>query len=110
NVRIQTSRPVGGEPSGRPNLREAPIQERGNIPMNERRQIDPRNENLLLARWLQQVMAADSTSTGTGASPGENNEYHPYFYQQLQDFVMAFFEEKPQANFPFPPLFFNLLG
>src|SRR5215472_9847543 len=71
NVSTQTSRPVEGEPSGRPNVREAPIQERGNIPMNERRQIDPRNENLLLARWLQQVMAADSTSTGTAASPAK---------------------------------------
>src|SRR5215472_5955963 len=110
NVSIQTSRPVGGEPSGRPNVREAPIQERGNIPMNERRQIDPRNENLLLARWLQQVMAVDSTSTGTGASPGENNEYHPYFYQQLPDFVMALLEEQPQANLRFAALLYHLIG
>src|SRR5215472_3001142 len=79
--------------------------------MNERRQIDPRNENLPLARWLHQVMTADSISTAAGASlAGEKNEYHPYFYQQLPDFVMALLEQQPQATLRFAPLLYHLIG
>ena len=79
--------------------------------MNERRQIDPRNENLQVARWLQQVLAADSPSAAATASPaGENNEYHPYFYQQLPDFVMALLEQQPQATLRFATLLYHLIG
>jgi hypothetical protein len=78
--------------------------------MNKRRQIDPRNENLPLARWLQQVMAADSTSSAAASPVGENNEYHPYFYQQLPDFVMALLEQQPQATLRFATLLYHLIG
>ena len=79
--------------------------------MNERRQIDPRNENLLLARWLQQVMAADSTSsTATTSLAGEDNEYHPYFYQQLPDFVMALLEQQPGVTLRFATLLYHLIA
>ncbi len=78
--------------------------------MNERRQIDPRNENLPLAHWLQQIMAADSTSTAAASPAGENNEFHPYFYQQLPDFVMALLEQQPQATLRFATLLYHLIG
>jgi hypothetical protein len=79
--------------------------------MNERGQIDPRNENLPLARWLQEVMAANSTAAAASAPPeNENNEYHPYFYQQLPDFITALLEQQPRATLHFAPLLYHLIG
>ncbi len=72
--------------------------------MNERGQIDPRNENLPLARWLQEVMAASAPPEN------ENNEFHPYFYQQLPDFIMALLEQQPRATLHFAPLLYHLIG
>ena len=79
--------------------------------MNEREQIDPRNKNLPLARWLQEVMAAPATAATVPVPPvSENDEYHPYFYQQLPDFIMALLEQQPRATLHFAPLLYHLIG
>src|SRR6266571_4837683 len=109
SVSIWTSRPVGAS------LVVAQFERgthtgRGHS-MNERGQIDPRNENLPLARWLQEVIAANSTAAAASAPPeNENNEFHPYFYQQLPDFIMALLEQQPRAALHFAPLLYHLIG
>jgi len=73
--------------------------------MNERRQIDRRDEYLQLGYWLQQVMTAGSQLPGD-----ENGEYHPHFYQQLPDFVMALLKREPQVTLHYAPLLYHMVG
>jgi hypothetical protein len=79
--------------------------------MNERRQIDQDDEYMQLGYWLQQVMAAKSASaTGSGLADNENGEYHPHFYQQLPDFVMALLKQEPQVTLHYAPLLYHMVG
>jgi len=79
--------------------------------MHERRQIDRRDEYLRLGYWLQQVMAAKSASAVDSHLPNdENGEYHPHFYQQLPDFVMALLKREPQVTLHYAPLLYHMVG
>src|SRR5579864_96495 len=79
-------------------------------------QPDPRNAYLPLARWLQEVLAIPSQPVPpertslleTGGHPVA--DYHPSFYQQLPDFVMALLRDDAQATLRFAPLFYHLIG
>ncbi len=79
--------------------------------MNERRLIDRRDEYVQLGHWLQQVMAAKSTpAAGSHLADDENGEYHPHFYQQLPDFVMALLKREPQVTLHYAPLLYHMVG
>lgn len=79
---------------------------------------NPRNRDQYkqLARWLQELLAitpwqakTDTISLQENArQPGEN--YHPHFYQQLPDFVMALLENNALATLHYAPLIYHLIG
>lgn len=77
---------------------------------------DSRNEYLLLAQWLQQILAITPRQpTPELASITENggrfgDDYHIEFYQQLPDFVLALLNNDTQATIRFAPLLFHLIG
>lgn len=79
-------------------------------------QSDPREAYILLARWLQEVLAIppqpappERTSLlETGGRP--TAEYHLKYYQQLPDFVMALLKDDAQATLRYAPLFYHLIG
>jgi hypothetical protein len=82
--------------------------------MNEHKQpegaSDPRNQTML-SQWLQQVLVATSASDAASSlSENEQNEYHPHFYQQLPDFVLALLNKQPQATLHYAPLLYHLVG
>src|SRR5579875_2936970 len=72
-----------------------------------------------LARWLQDVMAPpQEREAQAGALQGEEaphfaippGEYHPHFYQQLPDFIMALLKYDWQAVSRYAPLLYHLVG
>jgi len=73
-----------------------------------------------LARWLQQIMAQPQREQEPPpASPREEplshlaippGEYHPRFYRQLPDFIMALLRHEPQAVSRYAPLLYHLVG
>lgn len=81
-------------------------------------QPDPRDleRNSRLAHWLQEILAIPPRATKTdvaslhddGARLGE--EYHPEFYVQLPDFVMALLSNDVQAALHYAPLLYHLIG
>jgi hypothetical protein len=82
--------------------------------MNEHKQSegasDPGNQSVL-SQWLQQVLAATSASDAASSlAENEQNEYHPHFYQQLPDFVLALLNKQPQATLHYAPLLYHLVG
>ena len=76
-----------------------------------------------LAQWLQQVMTQPQEQIPTYAPQmqprgGEEglyfalspDDYHPRYYQQLPDFVMALLTREPQAVSHYAPLLYHLVG
>lgn len=73
-----------------------------------------------LARWLQQIMAQPQREQEPPpASPREEplshlaippGEYHPRFYRQLPDFIMALLRHEPQGVSRYAPLLYHLVG
>lgn len=73
-----------------------------------------------LARWLQQIMAQPPRAQEPlpGSLKGEDfplfaiplEEYHPHFYQQLPDFIMALLSHDPQAASRYASLLYHLVG
>src|SRR5947209_8029548 len=77
-----------------------------------------------LAQWLQQVMAQPQAQTPPYTHPqmvqrgGEDgphfalslDDYHPRFYQQLPNFVMALLTHDAQASSHYAPLLYHLVG
>ncbi len=69
-----------------------------------------------LARWLQHVFASpEHASEITGAEDDTNalelvslGDYHPHFYQQLPDFILALLQKKAQATTQYAPLLYHL--
>ena len=83
--------------------------------MNEHKQpegaSDAGNQSLQLSQWLQQLLAETSASeVASSLSENEQNEYHPHFYQQLPDFVLALLNKQPQATLHYAPLLYHLVG
>lgn len=78
------------------------------------------DESRKLARWLQQIMALPPRAQEAAPEilKGEDQphfaippgEYHPHFYQQLPDFVMALLKHDPQAAVRYAPLLYHLVG
>ena len=72
---------------------------------------DPRSQSVQLSRWLQQVLAITPASDAESALlEDEHDEYHPHFYQQLPDFVLALLKKQPQATLHYAPLLYHLAG
>ena len=71
-----------------------------------------------LAQWLQQVMAQTPTPASGPLKAGQEvphfalspDDYHPRFYQQLPDFVMALLAGDAQAASRYAPLLYHLIG
>jgi hypothetical protein len=79
--------------------------------MNERRQIDQHDEYVQLGHWLQQLMAAKSASAADSQLvDNEKDEYHPHFYRQLPDFVMALLKGELQVTLHYAPLLYHMIG
>jgi hypothetical protein len=96
-------------------------QERSN--MNDYKQFDgssnDRNATIKLARWLLDVLAKSSQDiaklSSTGGDENEfeillSSDYHPRFYQQLPDFIMALLLNDPKATIHYAPLLYHLAG
>jgi hypothetical protein len=60
---------------------------------------------------LQQLLLPTPES-GETTSPTENeqNQYHPHFYQQLPNFIMALLNNQPQAALHYAPLLYHLVS
>ncbi len=79
-------------------------------------QPDPRHAYVPLAQWLQEILAIppqpappERTSLlETGGHPLA--DYHPAYYQQIPDFVMALLKDDSQATLRYAPLFYHLIG
>jgi hypothetical protein len=90
--------------------------------MNEHMQIDNtahRENEIKLARWLQHVLTPTPQEKRSPSSPGATihqseflltNDYHPHFYQQLPDFIMALLQNDPHATLRYAPLLYHLVG
>lgn len=85
--------------------------------MNNYKQFDSspeyRSEHVKLARWLQHMLSTPPSSTDdTTGKPGLllNTDYHPRFYQQLPDFIMALLQNDPLATVHYAPLLYHLAG
>src|SRR3989440_13040620 len=91
--------------------------------MNDYKQFDgssnDRNATIKLARWLRDVLAKSSQDIAklslTGGDENEfeillSSDYHPHFYQQLPDFIMALLLNDPKATIHYAPLLYHLAG
>ena len=77
---------------------------------------DRRDNYAQLASWIQQVMRQESTQLiETAQDEGGlelllHSDYHPRFYQQLPDFIMALLANGEQAALNYTPLLYHLAG
>ncbi len=80
---------------------------------------EPQDENVRLARWLQQITHITPHEKKSQALPGEgehqlelvlDSDYHLRFYQQLPDFVMALLTKDAQAPMRYAALLYHLAG
>src|SRR5437763_4513857 len=92
--------------------------------MNENKQFDDaskdRSEHIKLARWLHDLLARSSRDTTnlSATNGGDESEfelllsgdYHPRFYQQLPDFIMALLRNDPRATIRYAPLLYHWPG
>ena len=85
--------------------------------MNNYKQFDSssehRSEHVKLARWLRYMLSTSPSSTEDATSqsgPLLNTDYHPRFYQQLPDFIMALLQDDPLATVHYAPLLYHLAG
>jgi hypothetical protein len=75
-----------------------------------------RDQYTQLARWLQELLAAPPGQARTEAGSMHEGEtrieenYHPQFYSQLPDFVMALLKNDSQATLRYAPLIYHLIG
>lgn len=78
-----------------------------------------RSQALKLAKWLQQALIIPAAPSQEKIGPGATEEvsgelsqasnYHPHFYHQIPDFVMALLADDPQATIHYAPLLYHLL-
>jgi len=76
---------------------------------------DPQEKYYPLAQWLLQVLAVPPLQSQLESAPASDEAqnggvYHPRFYRQLPDFVMALLNNDPQAILHYAPLLFHLIG
>jgi hypothetical protein len=81
---------------------------------------NPDGSTVRLAQWLLQLLAPVSqgqSGDDNGLSEEEQqlpliltNDYHPHFYQQLPNFIMALLNNDPQATVSYAPLLYHLVG
>src|SRR5258708_4073968 len=78
---------------------------------------DRHSEHVKLARWLQHVLATSEPAEAAFAAKGDEDsqaevvfggDYHPCFYQQLPDFIMALLRNDPRATMHYAPLLYHL--
>ena len=72
-----------------------------------------------LAQWLLQELipasqgqdkdASELSDDGQQLSLLWENDYHPHFYQQLPDFILALLNNDPQATVTYAPLLYHLM-
>ncbi|MBV9228493.1 MAG: hypothetical protein JOZ18_04200, partial [Chloroflexi bacterium] len=93
--------------------------------MNDHRQFegasDPHandTQQAKLARWLQHLLQEPEQTTHASVLEESiaqlelllGSNYHPHFYQQLPDFIMALLTNDPQATIHYAPLLYHLAG
>ena len=72
--------------------------------MNNYKQFDSssehRSEHIKLARWLRYMLSTPSSTEDATSQSGLllNTDYHPRFYQQLPDFIMALLQNDPLST------------
>src|SRR3989440_1355891 len=71
-----------------------------------------RSEHVKLARWLRHVLTTAPSTEDASSQSGLllNTDYHPRFYQQLPDFIMALLQNDPLATVYYAPLLYHLAG
>jgi len=79
--------------------------------MNENKQfenVSPGDSaNKKLARWLQHVFDSAAVE-GTRVADGSDGDYHPRYYQQLPDFILALLRHDTQATVQYAPLLYHI--
>lgn len=87
--------------------------------MNDNEKFDGSSNHEKLARWLRYVLARAPQDTGNVSINEEDaagdeivtgGEYHPQFYRQLPDFIMALLRNDTQATVHYAPLLYHLAG
>jgi len=80
---------------------------------------EPGDEQVRLARWLQQILQNTPHEKTKNTLAGENDhqlelmldsDYHLHCYQQLPDFIMALLSHDSQATVRYAPLLYHLAG
>jgi hypothetical protein len=80
---------------------------------------DRHDEHVKLARWLQHVLTTSEQAQASFAAREDetsqaeivlSGDYHPRFYQQLPDFIMALLRNDPRTTMHYAPLFYHLAG
>jgi hypothetical protein len=75
---------------------------------------DPRKKYAPLAKWLKRLMEGISAQSDSNASIDDDTEffanYHPHFYQQLPDFIMALLKKEADVVVKYAPLLYHLAG
>jgi len=87
--------------------------------MNDNKQFDNLSnrdsKHHKLARWLRHVLAQTPQDTAYVSANNEgevetNNDYHPRFYRQLPDFIMALLQNEAKVTVHYAPLLYHLAG
>jgi hypothetical protein len=75
---------------------------------------DPRKKYAPLAKWLKGLMEDISIQSDSNASIDDDTQffanYHPHFYQQLPDFIMALLKKEADVVVKYAPLLYHLAG
>lgn len=80
---------------------------------------DRHDEHVKLARWLQHVLTTSEQAQASFAAREDetsqaeivlSGDYHPRFYQQLPDFIMALLRNDPRTTMHYAPLLYHLAG
>jgi hypothetical protein len=79
----------------------------------------PDGNTTQLAQWLLQVLAPEMSEQDAADEHTEEgsqlplvltNNYHPHFYQQMPDFIMALLNNDAQATVRYAPLLYHLVN
>src|SRR5712691_10698597 len=76
--------------------------------MNEHKPSADQSDYKALAQWLQDLLAPQPSQVSSPED--EPMDYHPHFYQQLPNFVMALLNKDPQARLHYAPLLYHLVA
>lgn len=75
-------------------------------------QFEEHNDPQPLATWLLRLLLEHKTPSDTTNTEREHSltDYHPLFFQQLPNFIMALLQNDPNATLHYAPLLYHLIG